>query len=210
MDNKEKKLEIVYIKIGEIKPNEYNPKQMTKKEAEGLEESIRIFGLVDPLVLNNASGRENILIGGHQRLEIAKKLKYEEVPVVYLTISNIDLEKELCVRLTKNTGSWNLDMLANFDEELLKKTGFSENELKKVFKLQDEKPEVAFTEELLEKHNYIVLYFENEMDFLNLQTVFPLTTVKALDATDTYKRQGVGRIVNGVDFINALKNANNT
>ena len=39
-------------------------------------------------------------------------------------------------------------------------------------------PEVPFAEELLEKHNYVVLYFDNEVDWLQALTLFDIHTVR--------------------------------
>jgi ParB-like chromosome segregation protein Spo0J len=66
MDN----LKIEYVPLSEIRPNEYNPKLMTKKEAQDLEKSIIKFGMVDPLIVNGAEKRRGIIIGGHQRYQI--------------------------------------------------------------------------------------------------------------------------------------------
>lgn len=133
MDNQQK-LEIVYVDINDIHPNEYNPKGMSEKEHADLYNSIKTFGFAEPLVLNNAPGRENILIGGHQRLPIAKELGYKEVPVVYRTISDLALEQELCLRLTTNTGHIDWDLLANFDEGILTLSGFDDEDIDKIFK----------------------------------------------------------------------------
>ena len=130
---KENKLKIEYVDIGRLKENEYNPKKMTEKEAIDLERSITEFGVVDPLIVNKAKGREGILVGGHQRLKIYKKLNFKEVPIVWLDISDLKKEKELCLRLTKNTGSWDWDLLANFSEDLLKDVGWLDEELCEIF-----------------------------------------------------------------------------
>ena len=49
---KQNNLQIEYVSIEILKPNEYNPKQMTEKEAKDLEKSIVEFGMVDPLIVN--------------------------------------------------------------------------------------------------------------------------------------------------------------
>ena len=77
------KLKIEYVDISKLKENEYNPKKMSEVEAKNLEKSITEFGIVDPLIVNRAKGREGIIIGGHQRFKIYKKLKIKEVPVVW-------------------------------------------------------------------------------------------------------------------------------
>ncbi|MEW6096256.1 MAG: DNA modification methylase [bacterium] len=140
-------LEIKYISIDQIKPNEYNPKQMTKKEAEDLEKSIVRFGIVDPLIVNEAENRKGIIIGGHQRYEIYKKLNYKKAPVVFINIPNLEKEQELCLRLSKNVGEWDFDLLANFDENLLLDIGFDKSELDSIFEIEptpvdDEVPEI--------------------------------------------------------------------
>ena len=67
------------------------------------------------------------------------------------------------------------------------------------------KPEVKFSEELLECHNYIVLYFDNDVDWLQAKTLFDLKTVKDSSSTDeSYTRRGIGRVIKGSDAINLL------
>ena len=124
--DKMEKLKIEYVPIESIKPNEYNPKGMTKKEAEDLEKSIIEFDIVDPIIANKAKGREGRIIGGHQRFKIYKKIGVEEVPIIFINIPDMEKEKELCLRLSKNVGSWDWDLLANFDQEQLIEVGFEE------------------------------------------------------------------------------------
>jgi len=128
----EGKIKVEYVSINELKPAEYNPRKLTDAEAKDLTNSIKEFGLVDPIIVNNAKGRENIIIGGHQRYYIAKKLGIKQVPIVYITISDIKKEQELNLRLNKNLGEWDYDLLANFDEELLKNVGFSDKEISNI------------------------------------------------------------------------------
>lgn len=53
---------------------------------------------------------------------------YETVPVVYVDIPDLEKEKELNIRLNKNTGEFDWDLLAKFDETLLSDIGFSSDE----------------------------------------------------------------------------------
>ena len=108
---------------------EYNPRELTQDQHQDLKDSITRFGFVDPLIVNTHKERKNILVGGHQRLKIAKELGYKDVPCVEVDLSP-DQEKELNVRLNKNTGQWDWDALANhFDVGELLEWGFSEDEL---------------------------------------------------------------------------------
>ncbi len=53
------------------------------------------FGCVDPLIVNAAPERKNIVIVGHFRLSVAKKLGIDRVPVVYATIPDLEREKKI-------------------------------------------------------------------------------------------------------------------
>ena len=74
-------------------------------------------------------------------MSIAKELKIKKVPVVYIEIPDIEKEKELNIRLNKNLGDWDWDLLADFGENLLSDIGFSSEELDRVFDI-DESPEI--------------------------------------------------------------------
>ena len=85
--------------------------------------------MVDPVIININSERKNVIIGGHQRTKVWKGLGHRSVPCVELDLS-LQQEKELNVRLNKNLGSWDHDMLANnFEMDELKEWGFDEKDL---------------------------------------------------------------------------------
>lgn len=128
MENKEK-INIVWVDIKELKSSEYNPRKLTDKEGADLMESIKRFGMVEPIIVNGSPERKNIIIGGHQRYFICKEMGFEKIPVVYLDIADIEKEKELNLRLNKNTGSWDWNLLGNFDENLLLDVGFASEEM---------------------------------------------------------------------------------
>jgi hypothetical protein len=62
---------------------------------------------------------------------------WKTIPVVYVNIPDLKEEQELNLRLNKNLGHWDWDMLANFSEDLLKEVGFESEELKMYFDLND-------------------------------------------------------------------------
>jgi len=120
---------VEYYKPNELIMAEYNPRQLTKDQHSQLKDSIKRFGLVDPLIVNKNKERKNILVGGHQRLRIAKELGIDKIPCVEVDL-NIDQEKELNIRLNKNVGEWDYDSLANyFDVGELMDWGFNNNDL---------------------------------------------------------------------------------
>tara|TARA_Y100001937_G_scaffold115826_1_gene167081 strand:+ start:449 stop:1687 length:1239 start_codon:yes stop_codon:yes gene_type:complete len=129
MQKEKENINIVNYKVSDLIFAEYNPRELTKDQHQDLKDSITRFGFVDPLIVNTHKERKNILVGGHQRLKIAKELSYSEVPCVEIELTP-DKEKELNVRLNKNTGQWDWDSLANyFDAGKLLEWGFTEDEL---------------------------------------------------------------------------------
>lgn len=141
LKTKKQDLNITYVSDDSLRPSEYNPRKWSKEAIAQLKESIKRYGLVDPLIVNSAPGREGIVIGGHFRLMVAKELKIRELPVVYLNIADLERERELCIRLNKNLGEFDWNLLADWDQDFLKDIGFSSEELDDIFGI-DENPEV--------------------------------------------------------------------
>ena len=117
-------IKIEQIKISKLKPATYNPRQISTKQFKDLKNSITKFGLVDPIIIN----KDMTVIGGHQRLKICTALKYKEIDCVVLDLSKEE-ERELNVRLNKNTGEWDFDLLSNFDIDELVDWGFKHIDL---------------------------------------------------------------------------------
>lgn len=141
-------IKIEYVSIDLLKPAEYNPRKWDKEAETQLKESIKKYGIVDPLLINSADNRRNIVIGGHFRLSIIKSLGIKEVPVVYINIPNIEKEKELNIRLNKNTGEFDWDLLATFDETFLSNAGFSSEDLDDIFAVEDTPEQFNLEDEL--------------------------------------------------------------
>ena len=124
------KQNIVNKDINDLIFAEYNPRQLSKDQFKYLKDSIHRFGLVDPIIINKNKDRKNIIIGGHQRTKVAKAMGIKEIPCLEIDLA-YDKERELNVRLNKNTGDWDYDLLANnFDIEELNDWGFDDSELK--------------------------------------------------------------------------------
>jgi DNA modification methylase len=111
---------------------ERNSRIWAKEATEQLKESIRRYDMVDPLIVNNAPGREGVIIGGNFRAMVLKEMGVETVPIVRITVPP-EKEAELILRLNKNTGDFDWDALAEYDESLLADIGFDSEELDKIF-----------------------------------------------------------------------------
>lgn len=193
-------------KISELRPADYNPRELTKKQYNDLKTSLEEFGIVEPVLININKDRENIVIGGHQRLKIWEELGNKTIPCIELDLI-LKKEKELNVRLNKNGGQWDWDLLANnFDNGDLIDWGFDPNEIAIDVDDEDEKeePEIEFSEYLDEANNYVVLFFNNDIDWLQAQTHFELKSVHSKRANGKPWSKGIGRVMNGSDYIKKI------
>ena len=115
------------FKLSELKDYEKNPRKLTKDQFEQLTQSLLKFGLIDKPICTQ-DGR---LIGGHQRKKVLAHLAVQEVEC-YVPDREMDEKEieELNVRLNKNSGEWDWDLLANeFEVEDLLEWGFDEKDL---------------------------------------------------------------------------------
>jgi ParB-like chromosome segregation protein Spo0J len=103
MTNNKENLKITHVDAKDLKPSEYNPRKWSQQAIDSLTVSIKRFGLIDPIIANSAPSRLNVVIGGHFRLKIAKDIGMTSIPTVYINIPDIEKEKELNLRLNKNT-----------------------------------------------------------------------------------------------------------
>ena len=103
-----KRLEIKYININDIKPYEKNPRN-NKDAIPFVVESIKKFGFKNPIILD----KNNVIVGGHTRLEAAKELKIDELPCLYA--DDLTEEQIKAFRLVDNKvaekATWNDDLL---------------------------------------------------------------------------------------------------
>jgi len=156
------------IPAANLEYTEYNPRAITEKQREDIKASLERFGFVDPAVRNTHPDRANKIVGGNQRVKIAvEELGYETIPCTPVNLP-LDQEKELNLRLNKNSGDWDFKVLEEqFEGDDLINWGFEEAELP--FLDDDEEPD--FDQGNLEqayetyKNNtikQIVLFYEGE------------------------------------------------
>lgn len=202
------KLNIVYKQIKELKPYKKNAKKHNKEQVEQIANSIKEFGFTQPVIID----KNNCVVAGHGRILGAKKAGLKQVPTVCL--EDLTEEQIKAYRLVDNKlneSEWDNDLLKQSLEEIeemnMEVFGFT------IDKLEDEsvdvEPDVPFTEILNEENNYIVLKFNNKIDWINALGVFGLKQVKVYPTKkggkkDSLKRMGVGRVLDGVKALEGL------
>jgi len=119
---KSQSMQIETKHITELIPAPYNPRTSTEKQGKHLTESLKKYGVVEPIVWNKRTG---YIVGGHFRVRQLQEMGVTEVPCVVLDLNDED-ERELNIRLNANTGSFNWDDLANeWDYQLLNDWGLA-------------------------------------------------------------------------------------
>lgn len=95
------------IKLSELKPATYNPREISKDEFEGLKNSLKTFGFADPAVVNS---NNNVIVGGHQRIKAWEALGNKDVPCMLAPLTEAQ-EKKLNVLLNSQAISGKYDDL---------------------------------------------------------------------------------------------------
>ena len=201
-------MKIKNIEIDKIIPYFNNPRK--DQAVDKVASSINEFGFQQPIVVDE----KMTIIVGHTRLLASRKLGLKKVPVA---IAHLDEKQAKAYRIADNRlnedSAWDFEMLKmelSEIDDLLDKTGFDSNELEKILEEPklDETPEIEFSEEIGESHNYVVLYFENDIDWLSAQTHFDLKTVSSKRQNGKEWSKGIGRVVNGGDYLTKLREDN--
>jgi len=90
--------------LDSLSPADWNPREIDDASLDGLERCILRYGLVQPIVWNERSGR---VVGGHQRLKVLRRNGEDRTQVVVVDLSD-DEEKALSVSLNNEMiqGRW--------------------------------------------------------------------------------------------------------
>lgn len=204
------KLKIEYKKVEDLAPYELNSRTHSEDQVVQIANSIKEFGFTNPILLDGDNG----ILAGHGRLAASKLLELKEVPTIQLSGLTADQKRAYVIADNKIAlnADWDTDILkleitdlmdAKYDVSLV---GFNDKEILKLF--DDEKDtvigEIKFSEELLESHNYVVLYFDNDIDWLSAQTHFKLDSVYSKRSNGKPWSKGIGRVVHGGNYLTNL------
>lgn len=205
-------MEIIKLNIEEIKPYKNNAKIHTVEQIEQIKKSIQEFGFNDPIAI---WGKENLVVEGHGRLLAVKELGYKEVDCIRL--DHLTDEERRAYTLAHNKLTMNTDFYGDLlNDELseilnINMEDFGFEKIEDVLDKDNEKPEIEFTEVLGEEHNYIVLYFDNEVDWLQLESLIDvkeknnLSTRKDGKITENMARKSIGRVFKGKEVLETLR-----
>ncbi len=128
-------LVVEMVPIDALRPDPGNPRRISAATLDQLEASVAAFGLVQPVLARRADGT---VIGGHQRLQVARRRGMTTVPVIWLDLG-VDEAHTLNLALNKIEGEWDDDLLARLLVDLsaspvidVRVAGFDDAELHRI------------------------------------------------------------------------------
>ena len=207
--------------IADLIPDDKNLNQGTQFGQHLIEKSLRELGAGRSLLLD----KNNRIIAGNKTTENAAAIDLNDVIIVESdgtklvavkrTDIDLDSERGRKLALADNATSaanleWDEEQMAAMKKEF---DNFKPEEWGVIQKVKEVKEEiqgdVPFTEVLNEEHNYIVLFFDNNVDWLQALSLFDVKQVKnyptSKDGDNT--KLGVGRVIRGADALEKIREA---
>jgi hypothetical protein len=193
-------------RIQELMQDPENCRSHDEKNLQAIKESLAAFGQQKPIVID----QKGKVVAGNGTLQAAKQLGWETIKTV---VTDLEGKKQAAFAIADNRtaelAAWNETQLAKQLESLgedIDLTGFQAEDLEDLMPQQaeEEPAEVAFSEYIDEANNYVVLVFSNEIDWLAALTHFDLQTVASRRANGKPWSQGVGRVIDGAEYLQGL------
>jgi hypothetical protein len=105
-------METHLVSIGQVKPNENNPRIIKDYKFKKLVKSIQDFPQMlqlRPIVVN----QDNVVLGGNMRLKACKEAGLKEVYIIQAKDLTEEQQREFIVKDNVGFGEWDWDILAN-------------------------------------------------------------------------------------------------
>ena len=96
--------------VTDLKSYSRNPKRHPEQQLHQLEQSIKAFGCINPLIVDD----DLVIVAGHARFEALKSLRYDKVPII--RVNHLSQDQLRAYRLADNR----LAELGEWDESLLR------------------------------------------------------------------------------------------
>lgn len=160
MEHKEKRISTEKMRVGDLKHNFGNPRKITKKKAEELEESLDKLGDFGIILIDE---NDNV-IGGNQRSIILARKDPDTIVDVKRLIGYTESElRTINIKDNTHQGEWDLDVLARWTADLNLDLGLQ---------LDNSNPDERKIEDMelirYEKYNYVMIVCKSEIDYNDL------------------------------------------
>ncbi len=206
--------ELRRVKASELHPNPKNWRTHPKQQLDALRGILAEVGFAGAELARELPDGSLQLIDGHARAEIAGDA---EIPVLILDVTESEADKILATfdplgamaeadagKLEEllrevQTGSEALaEMLAELAEDNGVVPGKDVHE-------KAEKPELEISPELHERQDYLVIVFDNELDWQVACERFQVETKRSSQVeTSTIEKTGIGRVITSQHFLKVV------
>lgn len=204
--------------VADLIQDEHNYRKHSDTNKARIKKSIDEAGLGRSVVID----ADGVLVAGNGVQQVIDKdtpvrvveTDGTELVVVKRTDLHTDDPRRKTLALADNATAddveWDFDAIAeDWTEEEMGEWGITAEE--KVDKAKKQQADVPFTEILGEEHNYIVLFFDNTVDWLQAQSIFEIEPRKDFPTNrggkdSKFNRIGVGRVINGAVALEKLLN----
>lgn len=166
------------VPISSITENPDNPRKIDRQSLDQLKQSIESFPemlRLRPIVVND----QNIIIGGNMRYKACKALKRKTVFVISASDLTPEQQKQFMIRDNVSAGSWDWDLMEEWDQDQLVGWGVENPSLqqslksnvssdpefeREVKKFTNENAEKPIVPDMHEKYSYFIIMTKNEID----------------------------------------------
>lgn len=191
------------VKINEIFSNPVNPRTIEKNKFKKLCNSIKEFPemlKLRPIVVNSDMG----ILGGNMRYKACQEIGLKEVYIIKAENFTDDQIQQFIIKDNVGFGEWDWDVLANtWDVDKLNDWGLEVPSIEEFTGVEEQ--EIEFSEYLDEAHNYVVLLFDSDVDWLSAQTHFNIKSVHSMRANGKPWSKGIGRVLDGAEYLKGIK-----
>jgi hypothetical protein len=202
-------MNIQKVKISEVIPNKENPRLIKKDKLKKLVNSIKEFPAmleIRPIVVDE----ENVILGGNMRYEACKRAGLEEIYIIKASELTEEQKKEFVVKDNVGFGDWDWDVLANhWDLEQLGNWGldsiYTDDDLEEMKNPINRGSDYPFATRLDIENNYVVLKFDNDIDWIYVKGLLELENTWSRRANGERWTIGIGHVIDGLEAIEKIK-----
>ena len=227
---------IIEVNIEKIIPNKNQPRKIFDEKAlQELSNSIKTYGIIQPITVRQIDDENYELIAGERRLKAAKLSGLDKVPTVVMTVEEDD---SAAMALIENLQRENLNFLEEADaynkivkefnitqSELAEKIGKTQSTIAnkmRILKLPEKVKQIVVDNNLSERHARALLKVEDEEIQLS---ILKKVIKKDLNVSSTEKliksivddlrkekinnRKNIKNFINYRIYVNTIKNAYN-
>ncbi len=231
--------EIKYIPIKSIRPNPYQPrKDFNKRALEELSQSIKTYGLIQPISVRKLHSESYELVAGERRLRASEMAELEEIPAIILDYKDTDsamvalienLQREDLNFIEEAEGYYNLINDHGFTQiQLAEKLGKSQSTIAnklRILKLPEDIKKTILDKELTERHARALLripddtlkrkvlekIIKNDLTVKRTEKLVEnvLNEMTKDEKTENEISQNIKSLINLRIYLNTIKNAYN-